>query len=201
MTAVSAGHGTGVRLICDGCGTSTASGGCGLHDAEVVYVAMESSGWTGTAFARGPHHCPACAADLVTMPAGLRPRITGGSTDRVVTRLESTAAVVTVTGDVDLDLAVELWSALEAAASARLTVIVDLTAAGTVDSIGVGALVRGRNTVQRRRGELVLAGASPFLQAVLRTMRLATAFPVFRTVAHALTVTRGRRAVTSGTAC
>ncbi|GAA1640006.1 STAS domain-containing protein [Actinoplanes couchii] len=199
MTAVSAGHGAGVQLICDGCGTSTTSDGCGMHDTEVVYVAMESSGWTGTAFARGPHHCPACAADLVILPPGPRPRHAG--TDRVKLRLEPTAAIVTVDGDVDLDAAVELWSVLEAAASARLTVVVDLAAAGTVDSIGVGALVRGRNTVQRRRGELVLAGASPFLQAVLRTMRLATAFPVFRTVEHALTVTRGRRAMTSGTAC
>lgn len=201
MTAVSAGHGMGVRLICDGCGTNTASGGCGMHDTEVVYVAMESSGWTGTAFARGPHHCPACGADLVTLPAGPRSRAAGTGTERVRSRLGPTAAVVTVTGDVDLDAAVELWSALEAAASSRLTVIVDLTAAGTVDSIGLGALVRGRNTVQRRQGELVLAGASPFLQAVLRTMRLATAFPVFRTVEHALTVTSGRRAVTSRTAC
>nr|GID81169.1 hypothetical protein Ade03nite_00930 [Actinoplanes derwentensis] len=169
-----------------------------MHDTEVVYVAMESSGWSGTAFARGPHHCPTCAADLVTRPAA-RQRHTG--TDRVVVRLEATAAVVTVSGDVDLDVAVELWSVLEAAASARLTVVVDLTSAGTVDSIGVGALVRGRNTVQRRRGELVLAGASPFLRAVLRTMRLATAFPMFRTVEHALTVTRGRRILSSGTAC
>lgn len=198
MTAISAGTGTGVRLICDGCGTSTTSDGCGMHDTEVVYVAMETSGWTGTAFARGPHHCPDCAADLVVLPAA-RQRHSG--TDRVALDLGATAAVVTVNGDVDLDTAVELWSVLEAAASARLTVIVDLSGVGTVDSIGVGALVRGRNTVQRRRGELVLAGASPFLLAVLRTMRLTTAFPVYRTVEHALTVTSGRRAMASGTAC
>ncbi|WP_430784041.1 STAS domain-containing protein [Actinoplanes sp. G11-F43] len=199
MTAVSAGHGTGVRLICDGCGTSTASDGCGMHDAEVVYVAMATSGWTGTAFARGPHHCPACAADIVAFPVGPRQRPTGD--DRISLRLDATAAIVTVTGDIDLDAAVELWSVLEEAAAARLIVVVDLTDAGTVDSIGVGALVRGRNTVQRRRGELVLAGASTFLQAVLRTMRLNTAFPIFRTVDHALTVTRSRRAVPTGTAC
>lgn len=199
MTAVSAGHNSGVRLVCDGCGTSTSPSGCGMHESEVVYVAMESSGWTGTAFARGPHHCPACAADLIALPVGPRQRSTG--TDRITLRLEPTAAVVTVTGDVDLDAAVDLWSALEEAASARLTVVVDVTEAGTVDSIGVGALVRGRNTVQRRRGELVLAGASPFLQAVLRTMRLATAFPIFRTVDHALTVTSARRPMPAGKAC
>lgn len=106
--------------------------------------------------------------------------------NHVTLRFEPSAAVVQVSGDVDLDIAVELWAVLEKAAGARRTVVVDLTRAGTVDSTGVGALVRGRTTARHGGGDLVLAGPSGFLLTVLRTVGLHNTFPTFPTVYDAV---------------
>ncbi|WP_229075119.1 STAS domain-containing protein [Actinoplanes sp. DH11] len=111
--------------------------------------------------------------------------------EHVSMRLEPSAAVVHVPGDIDLDTAVELWAVLETAASARPTVVVDLSDVGVVDSTGVGALVRGRNATRRRSGQLVLAGPSPFLLKILETMGLTPEFPAFRTVDEAVAAPRG----------
>ncbi|MEU4690052.1 STAS domain-containing protein [Actinoplanes sp. NPDC023714] len=106
--------------------------------------------------------------------------------EHVSLTLEPSVAVVRVSGDVDLDTAVELWAVLEEAVSARPGVVVDLSDAGVVDSTGVGALVRGRNAARTRSGELVLAGPSTFLRTVLETMRLTSEFPTYATVDEAV---------------
>ena len=106
--------------------------------------------------------------------------------------LEPSAAVVTVSGDVDIDIADELRALLERAAGERRNVILNLTMAHTIDAAGLGTLVRARNAARRRQGELLLAGPSPFIQTVLRTMRLHTAFRVFRSPDEAATATRDR---------
>ncbi|MEV6303484.1 STAS domain-containing protein [Actinoplanes sp. NPDC051861] len=191
MTAVPARRGTGVELTCDGCGVVAAPGGYGLHDTEVVYVTVAGTGWTGTAFARGPHHCPSCSATSVAARA-LRVRTATG--DQVSLEIGPAAAVVRVTGDVDLAVADELRAVLESAAVQRRVIVVDLAEAGTIDSTGVGALVRGRNAARRRGGDLLLAAPSRFLQMMLRTMRLHTAFATYRSVPHALASTTDRRA-------
>jgi anti-anti-sigma factor len=187
MTAVSAARGTGVRLICDVCGASAPAEGGGLHDADLVYVAVASIGWSGAPFARGPHRCPRCSSGAAPV---VRQRAHRGTcpeaAERVSVTLERSVALVRVIGDLDVVVADELRGALERAALARPTVIVDLTAAHTIDPAGLGALVRARNAARRRQGELVLAGPSRFVQTVLRTMRLHTAFRVFRSPGEAL---------------
>lgn len=109
---------------------------------------------------------------------------------RVGLTLTTTAVVVRLAGDVDLDVVDDLRTALDDAVALRPYVIVDLTAAAAVDSLGLNTLVRGRNAARRNGGELLLVGPSRFVQTVLRTMRLHTAFRVFETVPQALTATQ-----------
>lgn len=63
---------------------------------------------------------------------------------------------------------------------------------GVIDSAGPGALVRARNAARGRNGQLVLAGPSRFVQNLLQTMRLHTAFRVFATVSQATRAVEGR---------
>jgi anti-anti-sigma factor len=75
--------------------------------------------------------------------------------------------LVRVTGDVDDDVVPALRSTLDSAVALRPFVIVDLTMAGAITSPGLGTLVRARNAVRRRGGELLLAAPSRFVQTVL----------------------------------
>ncbi len=192
MTTVPGTHSPGVRLRCDGCGDVAMTDGGGLHDADVVYVAVTAIGWTGSPFARGPHHCPRCT----TAVPGQRRHTMGSATPgakfgRVTMWSTPTAAVVRIAGDINAGLAAELGSALETAAASRPYVIADLTEAGTIDSRGLGILVRARHAARRHHGELLLAGASRFIQTVLRTMRLHTAFRMFATLRQAVAAVDG----------
>lgn len=190
MTAVPATRGAGVQLICDGCGRVTTADGCGLHDAEVVYVAVTAVGWAGSAFARGPHRCPSCEASAPPPPPPPRRPAGAPVTGCVAQQTTRHAAVVSVTGDIDAAVVPQLRSALDAAVAARPQVVVGLTRAGVIDSAGLGVLVRARQAARRRGGDLLLAGPSRFVHTVLRTMRLHTAFPTFDTVPQALTAAR-----------
>ncbi|MEV6842758.1 STAS domain-containing protein [Actinoplanes sp. NPDC051411] len=82
-------------------------------------------------------------------------------------------------------------AAIDSAVACHPYVVVDLTHAGVIDAFGLGVLVRARNAARRREGELVLAGPSQFLQTVLRTVRLHTAFRTFNTVPQATTAVGG----------
>lgn len=181
---VSGTWGTDVLVVCDRCGVTAAVDEYGVHDDHVVYVGAAGIGWRGSRFARGPHRCPDCAsgsgtpvADGAAEPA----RLTVTVTDT------GAATVVRVEGDVDLDVIGELRAALDDAVTRRPYVIVDLAVTG-IDSLGIGTLVRARNVARRAGGDVVLAGPSPFVRTLLRTMRLDTAFQVYRTVPQAITV-------------
>jgi anti-anti-sigma factor len=187
MTAVPAKAGAGVELICDGCGSVAVASGHGLHDDDVVYVAVAEVGWTGSAFARGPHRCRPCEQALLSVPRHARgPASDDAGVGRVVWHVAAPASLVQVSGDVDIDVVDELRVALEAAVAARAHVVVDLAGAGTIDSVGLGTLVRARQAARQRDGNLVLAAPSRFVLTVLRTMRLHTAFPAYETVPEAL---------------
>jgi anti-anti-sigma factor len=66
----------------------------------------------------------------------------------------------------------------------------DLTRAATIDSVGLGAVVRARQAARRRGGDLLLAAPSRFVQTVLHTMRLDGAFPTFDSVPQAMSAVR-----------
>jgi anti-anti-sigma factor len=197
MTAVATASGTGVRLICDGCGKVADTTGCGLYDAEVVYVAVAEIGWAGSLFARGQHRCPDCEPRSLQgrgyLPGrGYEPR-SGSETPasgRASRHLTRSAGLVRVVGDVDIDGVGELRTALDAALERHCQVIVDLTGAASLDSITVSAIVRTRRSARRRGGDLVLAAPSPFLRTVLQTIRQDTAFRIFDTVPQAMSAMR-----------
>lgn len=192
MTAIPGTHSSGIQLSCDGCGDVAMTDGGGLHDADLVYVAVTAIGWTGSPFARGPHRCPRCATAVPAQRRhAIRPAAPGAQFGQVTMRSTPTAAVVHIAGDINAGLAAELGSALETAAASRPYVIVDLTDAGKIDSPGLGILVRARHAARRHHGELLLAGASRFIQTVLRTMRLHTAFRMFATLRQAVAAVDG----------
>ncbi|MEU4242644.1 STAS domain-containing protein [Actinoplanes sp. NPDC026619] len=97
----------------------------------------------------------------------------------VTLALTPAVAIVRVAQDIGLDVVAELRDALEQAVLARPLVVVDLAQVQTIDSTGLGTLVRARNAAHRRHGTLALAAQSRFVQTVLHTMRLDTVFPAF----------------------
>ncbi|MCA2219044.1 STAS domain-containing protein [Jidongwangia harbinensis] len=86
-------------------------------------------------------------------------------------------SLVRVAGDVDTGVVAELRAALETALAEHPRIIMDLTRAATIDSVGLGTVVRARQAARRRGGDLLLAAPSRFVQTVLHTMRLDGAFP------------------------
>jgi anti-sigma B factor antagonist len=95
-------------------------------------------------------------------------------------------SVVRVVGDIDLDAVCTLRAALEAAVVAHAWVIVDLSRAGTVDSVGLSVLVTASLSARRANGDLLLVTPSRFLSSVLRSARLATAIAVYDTLPQAI---------------
>ncbi|MCY1143658.1 STAS domain-containing protein [Actinoplanes sp. Pm04-4] len=103
------------------------------------------------------------------------------------------AALVRVTGDIDLDVIGALRDVLDNAVALRPVVIVDLVSAGTVDSLGLAVLTGARDATRRRGGDLVLVASNQFIRGVLTARRLQTAFRVFDTVPQAITAASGPR--------
>jgi anti-sigma B factor antagonist len=109
------------------------------------------------------------------------------------TAVTSTAALVRVTGDIDLDVIGELRDVLDNAVALRPVVIVDLVSAGTVDSLGLAVLTGARDATRRRGGDLLLVASGQFIRGVLTARRLQTAFRIFDTVPQAITAASGLR--------
>lgn len=105
------------------------------------------------------------------------------------------ASLVQIVGDVDLDVVTHLRAVLDAAVGAHAWVIVDLSRARTIDSVGLSVLVAAGHAARRKGGELLLAAPPSFLQTVLRSTRMATTFPVHDNVPRAMTAALlGRKA-------
>ncbi|MFC7533279.1 STAS domain-containing protein [Actinoplanes sp. GCM10030250] len=190
MTALSVAGGAGVHLICDDCGLMAAAGGCGLQDTNVVYVAASAIGWTGPAFARGPHRCPSCA----TVPSPRRhpeSATAGGESaaadGEVSLEVRASVALVRVSGNLGEETAAHLQAVLERAVAARRAVVVDLTMAGRVDQAGLRPLVRAGSAARHRGGEVLLAAPPRLLRGALRLMGLHRSLRVFGSVQQAIT--------------
>jgi len=95
-------------------------------------------------------------------------------------------AVVRLEGDIDMAMAPALRDALGWATRHHLGVVVDLADAGTIDSVGLGVLIRGHRRARHRGGVMCLAAPSRFLLTVLHTMHLDGVFLVFADQAAAL---------------
>lgn len=88
-------------------------------------------------------------------------------------------AVVRIRGDIDAALAPELRDVLAWAVDHHRGVVVDVSAAPTIDPAGLGVLVRAHRRARSRAGTLCFAAPSRFFLTVMHTMHIAGVFPVF----------------------
>jgi anti-anti-sigma factor len=181
-----------MTFICDGCGgeenTRPVTG-----DAEMVWPLVSSLGWTGSAFATGTHLCPACSSTPLQVPAARTadaPARPQGATCDV--RVHDDAAVVTPLSDVDLTVVEPLREILTSLLLPHRIVLVDLHAAGVIDSAGLSLLVRAHNEAKQHGGALVLTAPSRYVQTVLHTMRLDGVFETYPDTGEALTAIHHR---------
>ncbi|WP_232533658.1 STAS domain-containing protein [Plantactinospora sp. KBS50] len=179
-----------MTLVCDHCGASVTTSARALPDAEVVWTLVLDQGWTGSAFATGPHHCPRCdwldgqdgptgggRSGRRATPAGTRRSGSGGANGNGA---GSTPAGHERSGRNDLH------RALAAAQTVGRYVVVDLATVRTIDPDDLSLLVRARQDARSRGDVLCLAAPSRFVRCALHTMRLDAAFPIFDSRVQAL---------------
>ncbi len=176
-----------MTFICDGCGgeenVRQAAG-----DSEMVWPLVSSLGWTGSAFATGTHLCPSCAG---TPPPAARPAADRPHTATCDVRVHDDLDVTVVTPLTDLDATAA--EALTMVLGSSHTVLVDLHAAGVIDSAGLSLLVRAHQQAKQNGGALLLAAPSRYVRTVLHTMRLDGVFETYPDTGQALEVIRRRR--------
>jgi anti-anti-sigma factor len=88
-------------------------------------------------------------------------------------------ALVRVHGDLDIEMAADLRSALGWAVDRHHGVVVDLSGVPRLDSAGLGVLVRALGRARHHAGVLCLVGPSRFVRTVLHTMHVDGVFPIF----------------------
>jgi anti-sigma B factor antagonist len=95
--------------------------------------------------------------------------------------------VVSVRGDLDVDSATVLTTAMEQVlAEPAPRVVVDLSGVGFCDSTGLSAFVLGHRRATASGGWLRLAGPGEFLERLLGTVGLTPRIAVYATVPDAL---------------
>lgn len=176
MTVVPRGAGTAV-LICDRCGAQDDAAAV-THHHDVVWPLVAGAGWTGSAFATGPHRCPRCgdAGTETAVPVHEPPPPAHGASYGVRRHHDLDAVVVTPLVDLDAGFAETLRDGLTAAFETGCHVLLDLHAAHLIDSAGLGLLVRAHQEAKHRGGSLRLVAPSRYVLTVLHTMRLDTVF-------------------------
>jgi anti-anti-sigma factor len=96
------------------------------------------------------------------------------------------AAVIHVRADIDAAVAPCLRQTLADAVDRHAWVIVDLAEAPTLDSTGLGVLVRAHRRARRRDGTVCFAAPSRYVMTVLHTMHVDGVFPTFDDCSSAL---------------
>ncbi|MGN9768249.1 STAS domain-containing protein [Micromonospora sp. SD12] len=168
-------------LICDVCGETVVEAGSG--PAGVVWELVSDHEWTGSPLADGPHRCAHC-----TLLAGSGEASTGGPGPGGILGIDhrGDATVITCAGDIDVDGAGTLRTALLHATDMGGHVVVDLTNVRLIDSTGLGLLVGAQRDCAARGATLSLAAPSPFLRTVLRTLRLDEVLPAYDSLGEAV---------------
>jgi len=101
-------------------------------------------------------------------------------------RHEGDAAVVVLSGDIDLESSPGVRTALLDCVSLKSTVIVDLAAVTYIDSSGVASLVEAFQSARKGHTRFALAAASEAALRVLELARLDKVFSLYATVADGL---------------
>jgi anti-sigma B factor antagonist len=94
-------------------------------------------------------------------------------------RNEGDAAVVVLSGDVDLESSPKVRNALLDCVSMKRTVVVDMKSVSYIDSSGVASLVEAFQAARKNNTRFVLAHVS---EAAMRVLELARLDKVFRIV-------------------
>ncbi|MFC4070294.1 STAS domain-containing protein [Actinoplanes subglobosus] len=89
-----------------------------------------------------------------------------------------TARVVVLPADLDQALADRIRPVVTETIDAGRDLVIDMRAAGTIDSAGLGLLVRAHRSAKQRGATLSLVGPSRFVLTVLHTMRLDGVFTI-----------------------
>lgn len=189
MTVVPGDTGT-ATVICDRCGTEDSAGGA-TPGSDLVWPLIAGLGWTGSPFATGPHCCPGCTFAAPAQPPVADPgsRSHGASYD-IRTSDDFGAAVITPLTDLDAHLVERLRDDLMRAAALHEHVVVDLHAVRSIDSAGLGLLVRARQEAKQHDATFDLVAPSRFVLTVLHTMRLDGVFRAFPDLEAALRAIR-----------
>jgi anti-sigma B factor antagonist len=97
----------------------------------------------------------------------------------IETEAHGDAAVVRIRSDIDMTVADPLRRALTDAVDRYGNVVLDLADAPTLDSAGLGALVRAHKHARHADAVLCFAGPSRYVVTVLHTMKVDGLFPTF----------------------
>jgi len=96
------------------------------------------------------------------------------------------AAIIVLSGDIDLESSPRVRTALLDCVSLKTTVIVDLTAVSYIDSSGVASLVEAFQSARKGGTRFALAAVSEAALRVLELARLDKVFSIYTTVADGL---------------
>ncbi len=107
--------------------------------------------------------------------------------ERLSLQVMDGVSLVRVAGDLDLELLPALREVLQEALEPHPWVIVDLSGAGILESVGLSPLLVACQAARREGGDLLLANPAPIVRTVLRAARLQEMFPVHDTVPQAMT--------------
>jgi anti-sigma B factor antagonist len=95
-------------------------------------------------------------------------------------------AIVAAGGEIDMDTAVGLARAVDAALSSSSTLVLDLTLVTFMDSTGLGVLIAARNRTRDAGGSVSLVHPPDLVRKILAGTRLQETFAVFGTLEEAL---------------
>lgn len=90
----------------------------------------------------------------------------------------SDPAQLQVAGDLDLASSDQLFTTATAAAGSGSSLAMDLTGVTFIDSTGLGVLIKIKNSLTGRGGDLVLTGTSVQVERVMALTGLAEVFGV-----------------------
>lgn len=101
-------------------------------------------------------------------------------------RVEGDVAVVSLSGDVDLESSPKVRSALLDCVGMKRGVLVDMSGVSYIDSSGVASLVEAFQTARKGHTRFALVEVSEAAMRVLELARLDQVFSIHKTLAEAL---------------
>lgn len=104
----------------------------------------------------------------------------------ILKELDDTAAVLKLTGEIDLRNSPRLHGELNDLLTRRFDrVIFDLSGVGYMDSSGVGTIVNAKRMIEKKGGRLTLVGLQPRVKSVFEITRLESFFHIVGTLEEA----------------